>query len=332
MIRVKVVSYRNSTSNHNTCLIPTLQDTVVSYRNSTSNHNRRLMLGAAFLLYLIEILHQTTTPRRRSTRRSRLYLIEILHQTTTPLLLLGVLLCCILSKFYIKPQQNWPSASNYAVVSYRNSTSNHNEGYDEMREFYVVSYRNSTSNHNLSSRMWPPLLVVSYRNSTSNHNHPETGNEPRLLYLIEILHQTTTYFPLVRRPSSCILSKFYIKPQRTSRWYAAHPVVSYRNSTSNHNLLSQMRPPLLVVSYRNSTSNHNGLSMFCPAVRVVSYRNSTSNHNVLTPVIETASVVSYRNSTSNHNILLTLVIVCLVVSYRNSTSNHNSSGIRSYLV
>ena len=36
-----------------------------------------------------------------------LYLIEILHQTTTIVLLAIVILSCILSKFYIKPQP-WP--------------------------------------------------------------------------------------------------------------------------------------------------------------------------------------------------------------------------------
>ena len=35
------------------------------------------------MLYLIEILHQTTTARRQPASRAELYLIEILHQTTT---------------------------------------------------------------------------------------------------------------------------------------------------------------------------------------------------------------------------------------------------------
>ena len=39
-------------------------------------------------LYLIEILHQTTTPLYASFPVSSLYLIEILHQTTTSGLIL----------------------------------------------------------------------------------------------------------------------------------------------------------------------------------------------------------------------------------------------------
>ena len=83
--------------------------------------------------------------------------------------------------------------------------------------------------------MYKTITVVSYRNSTSNHN---SGTKPpffRLLYLIEILHQTTTVFLLLGQFWSCILSKFYIKPQRRRRLCRSQGVVSYRNSTSNHN-------------------------------------------------------------------------------------------------
>ncbi len=36
-----------------------------------------------------------------------------------------------------------------------------------------------------------------------------------MLYLIEILHQTTTYQTIWQRELRCILLKFYIKPQLT---------------------------------------------------------------------------------------------------------------------
>ena len=78
------------------------------------------------LLYLIEILHQTTTLRMASSPRFLLYLIEILHQTTTSFRARTLLLCCILSKFYIKPQRSRRLRRCWWVVSYRNSTSNHN--------------------------------------------------------------------------------------------------------------------------------------------------------------------------------------------------------------
>ena len=56
-------------------------------------------------LYLIEILHQTTTHILVVVCLGKLYLIEILHQTTTPQTFEAPLCGCILLKFYIKPQQ-----------------------------------------------------------------------------------------------------------------------------------------------------------------------------------------------------------------------------------
>ena len=56
---------------------------VVSYRNSTSNHNAGTTTPNSALLYLIEILHQTTTAVAVIVIGWKLYLIEILHQTTT---------------------------------------------------------------------------------------------------------------------------------------------------------------------------------------------------------------------------------------------------------
>ena len=167
-----------------------------------------------FQLYLIEILHQTTTLLLILPLALRLYLIEILHQTTTVMASESQSRGCILSKFYIKPQlcrSAFPrllvvsyrnSTSNHNVrlklpfepfvVSYRNSTSNHNNDAVSMTGVSVVSYRNSTSNHNGDFLGYMPRPVVSYRNSTSNHNSPTTSHFAVLLYLIEILHQTTT--------------------------------------------------------------------------------------------------------------------------------------------
>ena len=230
-----VVSYRNSTSNHNSWASPILLLLVVSYRNSTSNHNLLNGRPLHLRLYLIEILHQTTTCLFILIGCSRLYLIEILHQTTTAGSSSPWPFRCILSKFYIKPQQATEPIGIRRVVSYRNSTSNHNSG-------FAIA------------------LAIP-------------------LYLIEILHQTTTCGKCEECLRRCILSKFYIKPQHGARRRAASWVVSYRNSTSNHNSMNTFDFRPIVVSYRNSTSNHNNPSNETPAITVVSYRNSTSNHN-----------------------------------------------------
>ncbi len=153
---------------------------------------------------------------------------------------------CILSKFYIKPQQRIRHKIGHSVVSYRNSTSNHN--------------RTAIYSHTHT--------VVSYRNSTSNHNKPRPSSRVSSLYLIEILHQTTTS-PRARACSlCCILSKFYIKPQQRIRHKIGHSVVSYRNSTSNHNKVVTRPLGGKVVSYRNSTSNHNDVAKSSLALRL----------------------------------------------------------------
>ena len=59
------------------------------------------------MLYLIEILHQTTTVAGEDIAAGELYLIEILHQTTTVDAYNLATHRCILSKFYIKPQLYW---------------------------------------------------------------------------------------------------------------------------------------------------------------------------------------------------------------------------------
>ena len=142
-------------------------------------------------LYLIEILHQTTTCGKCEDCLRRLYLIEILHQTTTPALASMPLCRCILLKFYIKPQL----VSSLFVLG----------AGCILLKFYIKPQ--------LRLERELAYCVVSYRNSTSNHNAVAGRHYLALLYLIEILHQTTTRYPRLFKLSSCILSKFYIKPQ-----------------------------------------------------------------------------------------------------------------------
>ena len=144
--------------------------------------------------------------------------------------------CCILSKFYIKPQLRRQRPDFCCVVSYRNSTSNHNSLTTRYDSRGVVSYRNSTSNHNQAREVIESLrlylieilhqtttfplvdlrvtllyLIEILHQTTTSRLHPLPA---RLLYLIEILHQTTTKSISGLYFSRCILSKFYIKPQR----------------------------------------------------------------------------------------------------------------------
>ena len=146
---------------------------------------------SSYRLYLIEILHQTTTMSQNLMKKRKLYLIEILHQTTTSRKSKTRTVSCILSKFYIKPQLlACYLGSHFGCI---------------LSKFYIKPQ---------PSFLFPQNhIVVSYRNSTSNHNLFPVLVLRILLYLIEILHQTTTVTSDETVDVRCILSKFYIKPQ-----------------------------------------------------------------------------------------------------------------------
>ena len=126
----------------------------------------------------------------------------------------------------------------------------------------------------------------------------------RTLFLIPILHQTTTSFSVRAAFQRCFSFQFYIKPQLWFRTSCPRQVVSHSNSTSNHNTVFRTMEALNVVSHSNSTSNHNGQRRIPATCPVVSHSNSTSNHNRHTPPLRDLQVVSHSNSTSNHNSLL----------------------------
>ena len=190
----------------------------------------------------------------------RLYLIEILHQTTTHCKCIQFTLCCILSKFYIKPQL-------------------------QMYTIYFT-FRCILSKFYIKPQLQMYTIYFTFRCILSKfYIKPQLVLEALLLPPCCILSKfyIKPQLMMTTREGSmrCILSKFYIKPQHRERRGYADRVVSYRNSTSNHNVLVNAVSPVLVVSYRNSTSNHN--RGFCHRAdhEVVSYRNSTSNHNIV---------------------------------------------------
>ena len=209
---------------------------VVSYRNSTSNHNSGTTTPNSALLYLIEILHQTTTTMANNALGFSCILSKFYIKPQLFIVLFVLRFCCILSKFYIKPQLSYCKCLFQLCCI--------------LSKFYIKPQQPGGDQHRTQ--------VVSYRNSTSNHNSSRRIDNPAKLYLIEILHQTTTvrfdgstkngcilskfYIkpqPLLstsKRSLSCILSKFYIKPQQLTPYRQPGEVVSYRNSTSNHNL------------------------------------------------------------------------------------------------
>ena len=164
-----------------------------------------------------------------------LYLIEILHQTTTLSSLYIIPLRCILSKFYIKPQPLVKRIVSLCVVSYRNSTSNHNnqasQGVGQVLYLIEILHQTTTSIYSLLMAVKLYLIEILHQTTTitsaklhfsrlylieilhQTTTATRTTKIRSLLYLIEILHQTTTLAMSFRNTLGCILSKFYIKPQ-----------------------------------------------------------------------------------------------------------------------
>ena len=235
MSGVSVVSYRNSTSNHNSYVGRKASGPVVSYRNSTSNHNCWVLRRICLALYLIEILHQTTTFGRHFPSNDS----------------------CILSKFYIKPQLTRIRPYSAIVVSYRNSTSNHNLARQQVVDevLYLIEILHQTTTLRLRGLTLIRCILSKFYIKPQHLDILQFWRDRCILSKFYIKPQQFVEWSHGAR--SCILSKFYIKPQPSVRVRELLKVVSYRNSTSNHNWRSWYLSWASVVSYRNSTSNHN---------------------------------------------------------------------------
>ena len=171
-------------------------------------------MSSPTVLYLIEILHQTTTLRTDPAKACRCILSKFYIKPQPVAIGGGKPVSCILSKFYIKPQRFWRSPSMYlcCILSkfYIKPQLFRIRSYSAIRcilsKFYIKPQqcaidcivRRSCILSKFYIKPQPrfsaALLfdVVSYRNSTSNHNPPLLLSSNIELYLIEILHQTTT--------------------------------------------------------------------------------------------------------------------------------------------
>ena len=189
---------------------------VVSYRNSTSNHNIRRITTWICVLYLIEILHQTTTSCKSSwiARGCILSKFYIKPQQQRSVKLSDG--CCILSKFYIKP----PRRKCYYVRRFCCILS----------KFYIkpqLRKFNERLRHSciLSKFYIKPQLIAWF------------ADEVPGCILSKFYIKPQHGFRIAPARMRCILSKFYIKPQPPTINSIHHRVVSYRNSTSNHNTI-----------------------------------------------------------------------------------------------
>ena len=152
----------------------------------------------------------------------RLYLIEILHQTTTHCKCIQFTLCCILSKFYIKPQllltvlrKSWscilskfyikPQHPSKVFARYQSCI---------LSKFYIKPQRGLRWNERALCCILSKFYIKPQRRGLRNLRHSSC-----ILSKFYIKPQRCR-----RRLNSwrrCILSKFYIKPQRYARQVSA---------------------------------------------------------------------------------------------------------------
>ena len=192
------------------------------------------------LLSYIVFLHQTTTTTMNEKKITQLSYIVFLHQTTTVNILLYFIFNCLISSFYIKPQQYNAWQRFYTIVLYRLSTSNHNcKLYltDTILLSYIVFLHQTTT-------LVCTLILLPYCLISSFYIKPQLISTP-FLYLKDCLISSFYIKPQLSVISSstradCLISSFYIKPQHCSHNGVLKSIVLYRLSTSNHNLSTEV--------------------------------------------------------------------------------------------
>ena len=209
---------------------------VVYHLVPTSNHNKKEKWKIALKLFIILFLHQTTTSHmppsiypllfiilflhQTTTMLSiiffahSLFIILFLHQTTTSVLMTFLLVCCLSSCSYIKPQlSNGDKISKTGCLSScsyikpqpcLNQRSNRLRclsscSYIKPQLFPMVRFRYvcclsscSYIKPQLSVFLIMRLWVVYHLVPTSNHNILCKRIQSKKLFIILFLHQTTT--------------------------------------------------------------------------------------------------------------------------------------------
>ena len=191
-------------------------------------------------LFLIPILHQTTTYREKRPAWSWLFLIPILHQTTTGCTLILPRRRCFSFQFYIKPQQ-------VALVI-------RSEPCCFSFQFYIKPQQ-------------PNSVFVSPPGCFSFQFYIKPQQSCRTLTM-EICCFSFQFYIKPQRSSCgkcprsrCFSFQFYIKPQPTDTSFLVNAVVSHSNSTSNHNEIYAIYPAntlFLIPILHQTTTEYSG--------------------------------------------------------------------------
>ena len=188
------------------------------------------------MLCYIFLLHQTTTCKEARWDPWRC-VISFFYIKPQPLHRANCsALRCVISFFYIKPQPRIYFEKKVWVVLYLSSTSNHNNApvhIDKSKLCYIFLLHQTTTKRQSTSRkltlcyifllhqtttqsynMWNyvQLCYIFLLHQTTTQKHKLTSQ--MLLCYIFLLHQTTTQLWVLNSRACCVISFFYIKPQR----------------------------------------------------------------------------------------------------------------------
>ena len=138
--------------------------------------------------------------------------------------------CCILLNFYIKPQHSFNDFDPLASCILLN--------------FYIKPQPTIV--------LAPISLVVSYWISTSNHNRRVQWMSRRVLYLIEFLHQTTT-FSRVNLPAAWLyLIEFLHQTTTVTYWttrrYGLY-LIEFLHQTTTHHSRTLLRSSCILLNF-----------------------------------------------------------------------------------
>ena len=122
------------------------------------------------LLSYIVFLHQTTTTCKVTQKYMHCLISSFYIKPQQSRCLGSELEHCLILSFYIKPQLQRISHRSSQIVLYCLSTSNHNRPSSGVTSGCIVLYCLSTSNHNSPLCVPVSVFIVLYCLSTSNHN------------------------------------------------------------------------------------------------------------------------------------------------------------------
>ena len=211
----------------------------------------------------------------------RLYLIEILHQTTTHCKCIQFTLCCILSKFYIKPQHPSKVFARYQSCI--------------LSKFYIKPQLYRHCDH------YELCCILS-----KFYIKPQPPSSRALLRFRCILSKFYIKPQQVIAPSirevSCILSKFYIKPQQPPRPLSVDCglyLIEILHQTTTDGFVEFLGEPLYLIEILHQTTTMDQEIQRINQLYLIEILHQTTTRGLESR--EFPGVVSYRNSTSNHN-------------------------------